>query len=34
MYTELAKEAVVVLGPVHMEWATSLRWDVSQLSFI
>ena len=22
------------LGPVHMEWATSLRWDVSQLSFI
>ena len=23
-----------LLGPVHMEWATSLRWDVSQLSFI
>ena len=22
------------LGPVHMGWASSLRWDVSQLSFI
>ena len=39
-YSAFAGALNALLGPIHMEWAsppewaTLLRWDVSQLSFI